>query len=292
MAQDTPSRKLEQYIVRFPDGMRDRLKFEAAKNGRSLNAEIIQRLRWSLETPLDDLKQELPDELWNALEADASAKGITAYENAEKILLLATKHTPEDTEKHQRIEFRSFENERLLSEYKWLAKQREDLLRAVCLQLMMFRDEVPNEALTLAEKLLSRDIDPPLEADEFPNVPAALHLQATKSADDAQTRIEKSREARRKYAIYALWNEFENYIKQAAYKETGRFRHDVFGAVADLVNAGFLDPSIQGRLVAAKDIRDRIAHEPSASIEEASEFSPILDELKADIDGALTKKSA
>lgn len=44
MAQDTPSRKLDQYIVRFPDGMRDRLKETAARNNRSLNAEIISRL--------------------------------------------------------------------------------------------------------------------------------------------------------------------------------------------------------------------------------------------------------
>ncbi len=44
MAQDSPSRKLDQYIVRFPQGMRDKLKEEAAKNNRSLNAEIIDRL--------------------------------------------------------------------------------------------------------------------------------------------------------------------------------------------------------------------------------------------------------
>ncbi|GLK78044.1 hypothetical protein GCM10008171_32980 [Methylopila jiangsuensis] len=44
MAQDTPSRKLDQYIVRFPHGMRDRLKSLAAENKRSLNAEIVARL--------------------------------------------------------------------------------------------------------------------------------------------------------------------------------------------------------------------------------------------------------
>lgn len=48
MAQDTPSRKLDQYIVRFPDGMRDRLKEEAADNNRSLNSEIVDRLEQSL----------------------------------------------------------------------------------------------------------------------------------------------------------------------------------------------------------------------------------------------------
>lgn len=39
-----PSEKLDQYMLRFPDGMRERLKDEAAKNKRSLNAEIIARL--------------------------------------------------------------------------------------------------------------------------------------------------------------------------------------------------------------------------------------------------------
>lgn len=49
MVQDTPSRKLDQYIVRMPDGMRDRLKTEAKKSGRSLNAEIVHRLANSLQ---------------------------------------------------------------------------------------------------------------------------------------------------------------------------------------------------------------------------------------------------
>lgn len=44
-----PSDKLDQYIVRFPDGMRDRLKEAAAENKRSLNAEIIARLEASFD---------------------------------------------------------------------------------------------------------------------------------------------------------------------------------------------------------------------------------------------------
>lgn len=35
-------------MLRFPDGMRDRLKDEAAKHKRSLNAEIIARLEATL----------------------------------------------------------------------------------------------------------------------------------------------------------------------------------------------------------------------------------------------------
>jgi len=47
MAQDTPSRKLAQYIIRFPNGMRDRLKQAAADNNRSMNAELVDRLEKS-----------------------------------------------------------------------------------------------------------------------------------------------------------------------------------------------------------------------------------------------------
>ena len=44
MAQDSPSRKLDQYMVRFPDGLRDRIAEVAKKNKRSMNQEIIDRL--------------------------------------------------------------------------------------------------------------------------------------------------------------------------------------------------------------------------------------------------------
>jgi plasmid stability protein len=41
---EEPRQPQDKYILRLPDGMRDRLKDEAAKNKRSLNAEIIDRL--------------------------------------------------------------------------------------------------------------------------------------------------------------------------------------------------------------------------------------------------------
>lgn len=44
-----PSETQERFIVRFPDGMRDRIS-EAAKAGhRSMNAEIVARIRRSFE---------------------------------------------------------------------------------------------------------------------------------------------------------------------------------------------------------------------------------------------------
>jgi hypothetical protein len=41
---DSPSRKQDQFIVRFPDGMREAVKERAAKDGRSMNAQIIHAL--------------------------------------------------------------------------------------------------------------------------------------------------------------------------------------------------------------------------------------------------------
>jgi hypothetical protein len=44
-----PSRTADQFVVRFPDGMRSRITEEAKKNNRSMNAEILARLLRSLE---------------------------------------------------------------------------------------------------------------------------------------------------------------------------------------------------------------------------------------------------
>lgn len=39
----------DKYIVRLPNGMRDRLKQSAAEAGRSLNAEMVARLEASFQ---------------------------------------------------------------------------------------------------------------------------------------------------------------------------------------------------------------------------------------------------
>lgn len=50
MSKDLPpSRTAEQFVVRFPDGMRDRIAAEAKQNNRSMNAEIVARLSDSFE---------------------------------------------------------------------------------------------------------------------------------------------------------------------------------------------------------------------------------------------------
>lgn len=49
MARDPyPSETQDRFLLRMPDGMRDRLKAEAEANKRSMNAEIVARLEASL----------------------------------------------------------------------------------------------------------------------------------------------------------------------------------------------------------------------------------------------------
>lgn len=55
MAKDSPSQSADKYILRLPEGMRDRIAEEARTNRRSMNAEIIDRLQSSfINEPLPD----------------------------------------------------------------------------------------------------------------------------------------------------------------------------------------------------------------------------------------------
>ncbi|ATQ75060.1 DNA-binding protein [Massilia violaceinigra] len=49
MKTSPPSRAADQFVVRLPVGMRDRIAEEAKANNRSMNAEIVFRLAQSLE---------------------------------------------------------------------------------------------------------------------------------------------------------------------------------------------------------------------------------------------------
>lgn len=62
-----PSETQERFIVRFPDGMRDRIAEEAKKNNRSMNAEIVARLEQSLAGEIGEDRQ---------IEINALLKGL------------------------------------------------------------------------------------------------------------------------------------------------------------------------------------------------------------------------
>lgn len=86
--QTYPSRTAEQFVVRFPDGMRDRLKEVAHANGRSMNAEIVARLQQSFE-PTARLHQSFvsladPGALQQQL--DTATKSLRLHENAMLIM--------------------------------------------------------------------------------------------------------------------------------------------------------------------------------------------------------------
>jgi predicted HicB family RNase H-like nuclease len=45
-----PSDKQDKFMLRFPEGMRERIRIAAEKNGRSMNAEIVSRLEESFQS--------------------------------------------------------------------------------------------------------------------------------------------------------------------------------------------------------------------------------------------------
>jgi len=296
MAKDPyPSEAADRYIVRFPDGMRDRLKKKAEENRRSLNAEIVQRLAWSFETAADTLRLELTDELWNALEADASANDLTIYEHAVQILQSAVGNQSERASQFRQAQRVASEKENILEEYKLLAKQRHDLLRAVCIQIAMFREHMPGEVRLLAEQLLGNELDPPLEELEFPDFLAAYYREAVREAAGTGARIRESREGRRKNAILILWSEFETSLKQMAYVKTGRFRHSVDEALSDLVKLRSADNAIVERFIQAKDLRDKIVHDPAVNRKDVTlpvQYVSLLDEIKSSFEDADPSKAS
>lgn len=50
---DFPSQQLEKFVLRLPDGLRDRIKDKAHDNNRSMNAEIVQLLEREYPAPTD-----------------------------------------------------------------------------------------------------------------------------------------------------------------------------------------------------------------------------------------------
>jgi plasmid stability protein len=59
----------DQFVIRFPEGMRDRIAKLAAANGRSMNAELIDRLEKSL-VDSDDIKdlENTVAQLWEKID--------------------------------------------------------------------------------------------------------------------------------------------------------------------------------------------------------------------------------
>lgn len=63
-----PSKQLDQFVIRLPDGMRGRIKAAAEANNRSMNAEIV--------ATLEDVYPATPDD-FSAAFAAVFADGVT-----------------------------------------------------------------------------------------------------------------------------------------------------------------------------------------------------------------------
>lgn len=60
-----PSEKQERFIIRLPDGMRDQIRESAAKNNRSMNAEVVHALEYYFDE-LNTLRIDTGPELSEA----------------------------------------------------------------------------------------------------------------------------------------------------------------------------------------------------------------------------------
>ena len=83
MSKDLPpSRTAEQFVIRFPDGMRDKIAETAKANNRSMNAEIVARLQSSLEGAA-----AFPFAIDQAIEQEQEERGGTREEALTRLVL-------------------------------------------------------------------------------------------------------------------------------------------------------------------------------------------------------------
>lgn len=79
--QQYPSDKQDQFMVRLPNGMRDKLKEAADRSNRSTNSEIVSRLEESFRVPL-----VVPDDLAGRIKVYADRHDRTVEEEILRLL--------------------------------------------------------------------------------------------------------------------------------------------------------------------------------------------------------------
>ena len=73
------TRESDKFMLRLPDGMRDRIKAAADANNRSMNAEIVATLRAAYPEPdLDEATREILEKFY-ALPKEAQDKFLNEY---------------------------------------------------------------------------------------------------------------------------------------------------------------------------------------------------------------------
>ncbi|AYF00464.1 Arc family DNA-binding protein [Paracoccus yeei] len=69
-----PSDKQDQFMLRLPDGMRDRIKVAAERNNRSMNAEIVASLEEKYPAPTPEEEHFYEVARWSDRIASASSE--------------------------------------------------------------------------------------------------------------------------------------------------------------------------------------------------------------------------
>lgn len=88
----TVGRGADQYTVRFPDGLRDRIKVAAEENGRSMNAEIVATLeeRYPDSDALGQLTEAIKDYATFVQSLPEGAEKDAAREKLHDVIEIAT----------------------------------------------------------------------------------------------------------------------------------------------------------------------------------------------------------
>ncbi|MBU1313593.1 MAG: Arc family DNA-binding protein [Alphaproteobacteria bacterium] len=150
MVEDQNRTYQDKFMLRMPDGMRERLKDEASKSGRSMNAEIVHRLANSLESPqFNDFALGLGEELDFSLMVAANYSGRSLQE--EMIYRLQQSLAPETTLIRE------------LEQKAWDARRQYDEMMKLFVQLTPEERRLLEERAEIAEfarkaKVSSRNI--------------------------------------------------------------------------------------------------------------------------------------
>ncbi|NSY99705.1 Arc family DNA-binding protein [Agrobacterium tumefaciens] len=175
MKQST-GRASDQFNLRFPEGMRDRISLEADKAGRSMNAEIIARLSFTLDGNLGD-KEKLNAEI------DRYQKMVREYIN-QIIGLVTAKNALA-----------------LLNEHGEVArKQNLIFLEALC-QMIISEQQAPENLKDFASKTLA-SIECHNETDDLKQV---LPSDVPSTQDEVQAIIRDVTENAEERAKSDVW---------------------------------------------------------------------------------------
>lgn len=87
----TPLQPQDKYVLRLPDGMRDKLKAAAANAKRSMNAEIVARLELSFEAEPGETIAAIRERIFNTANPSGLADEISPTEIIESELQRAVR---------------------------------------------------------------------------------------------------------------------------------------------------------------------------------------------------------